>query len=156
MLGRTYERENCSAARALEVAGERWSLLILRDAIFRGRTRFNEFQTSLGIATNVLAARLEWFVAEGLMELRPIPEHPDQSEYRLTEKGRDFTAPLVALTAWGDRWSAPDGPPIDYRHDTCGGPVTAELRCATCDSVVQPGDVLAEPGPGLRRKRARR
>lgn len=156
MLGRTYERENCSAARALEVAGERWSLLILRDAIFRGRTRFSEFQTSLGIATNVLAGRLERFVADGLMELRPIPGHPDQSEYRLTEKGLDFTGALVALTAWGDKWSALDGPPIDYRHDTCGGPVTTELRCATCNSLVQPGDVHAEPGPGSRRKRARR
>ena len=155
MLGRTYERENCSAARALEVAGERWSLLILRDAAFRDRTRFNEIQSSLGIATNVLATRLERFVTEGLMELRPIPDHPDQQEYRLTEKGLDFTNAIVALTAWGDKWSAPDGPPIDYRHSACDGSVAIELRCAACDIVVQPGEVVAEPGPGSRRKRAR-
>lgn len=144
MLGRTYERENCSAARALEFVGERWSLLILRDAIFRGRIRFSEFQSSLGIATNVLTARLERFVANGLMERRG----RDGQEYQLTERGLDFTDTLVALTAWGDKWSAPNGPPIDYRHDDCDGPVTVELRCTACGRVVQPGNVLAEPGPG--------
>ena len=151
MLGRTYEHENCSAARALEVAGERWSLLIFRDAIFRGRTRFSEFQRSLGLATNVLASRLDRFVAEGLMELVPASDHTDQREYRLTQKGLDFQDVVVALTAWGDRWNAPTGPPIQYRHRSCGGPVTIELRCASCDTTVEAGNVLAEAGPGSRR-----
>jgi len=150
MLGRTYEHENCSAARALEVAGERWSLLILRDAIFRGLTRFSEFERSLGLATNVLASRLDLFVAEELMELVPASGHTGQLEYRLTAKGRDFEGVVVALAAWGDRWSAPDGPPIQFHHASCGGPVTVDLRCSGCDRVIQAGDVLADPGPGNR------
>src|SRR5205085_8974915 len=99
MLGRTYEKEVCSAARALEVAGERWSLLILRNAAFAGMTRFNEFQESLGIAPNILSARLEHFVAEGLMTVS------HDSEYRLTEKGIAFKPAIVALTEWGDRYA---------------------------------------------------
>ncbi len=150
MLGRTYERENCSAARALEVAGERWSLLMLRDAMFRGRRRFGEFTSGLGMATNVAAARLERFVAEGLMEPRPQPGQPERHEYTLTDKGFDFATTLVALTAWGDKWSAPKGPPVTYLHQACGQPVVAELRCARCAQVVGPREILARPGPGSR------
>ena len=105
-MGRLYESENCSAARALELVGERWSLLILRDAAFAGHTRFSEFERSLGIAPNILASRLESFVVGGLMELRPNAEHKGQSEYLLTEKGRDFIPTIVALSSWGDRWAA--------------------------------------------------
>jgi DNA-binding HxlR family transcriptional regulator len=147
VLGRTYNDENCSAARALEVAGERWSLLILRDSIFRGLTRFSEFERSLGLATNVLASRLDRFVAEGLMELVPTSDQSDQLEYRITQKGLDFEKVLVALTAWGDKWSAPDGPPIQYHHADCGGPINIELRCSDCSKVVLAGDVLANTGP---------
>jgi DNA-binding HxlR family transcriptional regulator len=150
MLGRTYDDENCSAARALEVAGDRWSLLILRDAIFRGMTRFSDFQRSLNIASNVLAARLERFVADGLVELHPRPEHPEQSEYRLTQKGLEFHDVVVALTAWGDKWNAPSGPPIRYRHYSCTGSVVVELRCTDCGDTVKPGEVMAEAGPGSR------
>jgi len=150
MLGRSYENENCSAARALEVVGERWSLLILRDAIFRGLTRFSEFERSLGLATNVLASRLDRFVAEGLMELVVSSDHARPLEYRLTAKGLDFEGVIVALTAWGDRWSAPDGPPVKYHHASCGGSVTVDLRCSSCDRVVRSGHVLAATGPGNR------
>ena len=130
MLGRTYDKEICSAARALEIAGERWSLLILRNAAFAGMTRFTEFQESLGIAPNVLAARLERFVEEGLMTASlASASYP---EYRLTQKGLDFKPVILALTAWGDRWAAPEGPPIVYEHDGCGGHVTARLHCDGC------------------------
>src|SRR5690242_5402777 len=119
MLGRTYDAEVCSAARALEVAGERWSLLILRNAMFAGTTRFTDFQERLGIAPNVLAARLEFFVAEGLMTATTAAT--GFAEYHLTDKGMDFKPALIALTAWGDRWAAPEGRPIVYEHQGCGG-----------------------------------
>ncbi|MEW5849632.1 MAG: helix-turn-helix domain-containing protein [Myxococcota bacterium] len=153
MLGRTYDREVCSAARALEVAGERWSLLILRNAAFAGKTRFTEFQESLGIAPNILAARLEHFVAEGLMAVSTSPEgHP---EYRLTEKGLDFKPVIVALTEWGDRWAAPDGPPIAYRHDGCGGTVHVQMRCS-CGQTPSGRQVTAQPTAAMARARQRR
>ena len=149
MLGRLYESENCSAARALELVGERWSLLILRDAVFAGHTRFSEFERGLGIAPNILASRLENFVAEGLMEVRPNAQHKGQHEYVLTEKGRDFVPALVALTSWGDRWAAPAGAPIVYEHEACGGVIQVELRCRACNEVTTPAAVKARPGPGF-------
>jgi DNA-binding HxlR family transcriptional regulator len=154
MLGRTYEREVCSAARALEIAGERWSLLILRNAAFAGMTRFTEFEKSLGIAPNVLAARLERFVEEGLMGVSAGPT--GLPEYRLTEKGLDFKAVIVALTAWGDRWAAPDGPPIAYHHDPCGGQVSSVLHCERCGKNPEANEVIARPTAAMARARERR
>jgi len=143
MLGKTYERQNCSAARALELVGERWSLLIIRDALFAGRTRFGDFQSSLGIATNILTTRLDTFVASGLMERRKYSDQPEHHEYVLTDKGRDFESTVVALTAWGDRWAAPDGPPVVYEHADCGGDVELHVRCAVCGDLPSSGQVDA-------------
>lgn len=141
MLGKTYDREACSAARALEVAGERWSFLILRNAAFAGMTRFTDFQTSLDIAPNILAKRLEGFVTEGLMTtLKGDSEH---LEYRLTAKGLDFVPVIIALTIWGDKWSAPDGPPIQFQHIECGGQMEQRLYCKSCGSAVKPKSVIA-------------
>src|SRR5436190_16497735 len=100
MLGRTYDRENCSMARALEFVGERWSLLIIRNAMFAGQTRFTEFQRSLGVAPNILANRLERLVDTGLMQLR---QHNGDKEYVLTTKGLDLQPVIIAFTTWGDR-----------------------------------------------------
>src|SRR3954451_2285275 len=130
VLGNTYDSQVCSIARSLEIVGERWSLLILRNALFAGSTRYGDFQRSLGVATNVLQDRLDGFVRAGIMERRPSSDQPAQHEYVLTEKGRDFAPALIALTQWGDRWAAPDGPPVLYRHGTCGGEVTVGVRCA--------------------------
>lgn len=149
MLGKRYESQVCSIARALEVVGERWSLLIVRDALFAGVTRFSDFQHNLGIATNVLAARLEGFVGAGIMERRPSAAQPDQHEYVLTEKGRDLVPALIALTEWGDRWAAPGEPPIIYRHSGCGGAVGHEIVCDTCGRVHDPDQVEVEIGPGM-------
>ncbi|MFC9558198.1 winged helix-turn-helix transcriptional regulator [Agromyces sp. NPDC056965] len=151
MLGRTYERENCSAARALELVGERWSLLILRDAMFRGARRFTEFERSLGIASNVLASRLELFIENGLMEIRRAPDGAEVREYVLTPKGLDLEPVIHALSAWGDKWAAPDGAPILYEHSRCDGAVHLDLRCETCGDSVEPGEIVAVPGPGLQR-----
>src|SRR5208337_1368073 len=102
MLGRTYEKEACSAARALEIAGERWSLLILRNALFAGMTRFTDFQESLKLAPNILSKRLDSFVKEGLMT--PSKGESEHLECRLTPKGLDFKPIIIALTYWGDKW----------------------------------------------------
>ena len=156
VLGRTYASENCSAARALEIVGERWSLLIIRDAVFRGRTRFTEFQRSLRVAPNILASRLERFVAEGLMEKRRYSERLELFDYELTEKGRELGAVIIALTTWGDRWEAPLGPPIVFKHHECVGAVSVDVRCERCGSSVPLGAVDALPGPGRSRPADRR
>src|SRR3954464_15545874 len=135
VLGNTYDSQVCSIARSLEIVGERGSLLILRNALFVGSTRYGDFQRSLGVATNVLQDRLDGFVEAAIMERRPSTELPRQHEYVLTEKARAFAPALSARTQWGDRWAAPDGPPILYRHEACGSAVTADVRCADCGPV---------------------
>lgn len=149
MLGKTYDAEVCSIARALEVVGERWSLLIIRDAVFAGATRYSDFQHRLGIATNILKARLDGFVAAGIMRRHRYSEQPELYEYLLTEKGRDLAPALIALTEWGDRWAAPDGPPILYRHSVCGSSVSHEVVCATCGRVDDAAEIQVRPGPGM-------
>jgi DNA-binding HxlR family transcriptional regulator len=143
MLGRTYDGQDCSAARTLEIVGERWSLLIIRDALFAGMTRFSEFERSLGIAPNVLAVRLAWFVEAGLMTIEPVSEDSELSEYRLTEKGTELAPVVVALTEWGERWVEPIGP-IVYKHRECGGLVSQVITCASCGEEVHPADVVVE------------
>lgn len=142
MLGRTYENEACSAARALEIAGERWSLLILRNALFAGMTRFTDFQQSLEIAPNILAKRLEGFVKEGLMTTSK--GESEHLEYNLTSKGLDFKPVIIALTEWGDKWAAPDGPPIVYQHEGCGGRIEQHLLCKACESSANVKHVIAK------------
>ncbi|MFD6352579.1 winged helix-turn-helix transcriptional regulator [Nocardia tengchongensis] len=146
MLGRMYDGEVCSAARTLELVGERWSLLIVRNAMFAGMTRFTEFQRALGIAPNILTKRLAEFVEAGIFEQRAgtTGGHP---EYLLTAKGLDLKPVILALTAWGDRWAAPDGPPVTYRHTGCGGKVGARLECSDCDATPGLPDVTAELAP---------
>lgn len=148
MLDRLYPRENCSAARALEVVGERWSLLIIRNAAFADCTRFSEFEKSLGIAPNVLTKRLEVFVSDGLMEV----EQGDDARtrrYLLTQKGHELAVVVMALTEWGDRWAAPNGPPILFEHNSCGGHVELHTKCAGCGEEPRIDQVLVRPGPGI-------
>jgi DNA-binding HxlR family transcriptional regulator len=145
MLGRTYETQDCSAARALEIVGERWSLMIIRHALFRGITRFGDFQRSLGVARNILAARLDGFVDEGLMRREPQADGSPYHDYVLTEKGRELQPVIIALTHWGDRWAAPDGPPVILRHADCGGAVHQQTICDDCGRPVAIDDVRAHP-----------
>ena len=154
MLGRTYDAQVCSIARALEVVGERWSILIVRDALFAGSTRYGDFQRSLGIATNVLQDRLDGFVEAGIMRRHRYSERPEMFEYVLTEKGRDLAPALIALTAWGARWAAPDGPPIRYALEDCGGSVTQEAVCDRCGRLDGDAPVVSRPGPGMPADRA--
>src|SRR5262249_57369250 len=150
MLGRTYDGQHCSAARALEAVGERWSLLIIRDAIFRQTTRFSDFQRNLGIAPNVLTSRLEHFVEAGLMQAKRYSDHHDLREYALTPKGLSLQPVIIALTAWGDQWAAPAGPPVLYVHHGCGGQIHQRLACQDCDTSPPPAQVTTRPGPGAR------
>jgi DNA-binding HxlR family transcriptional regulator len=137
----------CSVARTLEVVGEWWSLLIVRDA-FLGVTRFDDLQSRLGIARNVLATRLDHLVAAGILERRPYQDSPLRYEYVLTERGRDLGPVISALRAWGDRHATPPGGPTAVLiHDACGHPARATLRCAHCGEPLA-GDVHVEPGPG--------
>jgi DNA-binding HxlR family transcriptional regulator len=154
MLPRTYEAQNCSIARALEVLGDRWTLLVIRDA-FLGVRRFDAFQRRLGVARNVLSDRLQRLVDEGLLERRRYQQRPERFEYRLTPKGLDLWPAVVTLMQWGDRYYAPDeGPPRIVRHRGCGGTVTDHLTCATCGAELTAHDVESEPGPGARAEAA--
>ena len=146
MLRRSYPGQVCSIARALEVIGERWSLLIVRD-VMNGRRRFDELQKSLGIARNVLAARLQRLVEEDILERRPYQATPERFEYFLTEKGLDLWPALIALLAWGDRHSPlPDGPPMVVVHKECGGRVGDRGICERCGRVLHARDARALPG----------
>jgi DNA-binding HxlR family transcriptional regulator len=138
----------CSIARTLEVAGEPWSPLILRD-VFVGITRFDDIQQDLGISRKVLAERLRHLVAHGVLERRPYSERPPRHDYVLTDKGRELADVLLAITAWGDRWTAGEaGPPVLIRHRACGELTHAELRCAHCGEPIGVADVDVTPGPG--------
>lgn len=112
MLGKLYSDQDCSAARTLELVGERWSLLILRDALSRGYRRFSEFERSLGIAPNILSKRLEGFVDAGIMTVEYAAGRKDAREYVLTERGLALKPILMALTEWGDAWVRPG--PIEF------------------------------------------
>ena len=121
VLQRDYPDQVCSIARSLEVVGERWTLLILRDAVL-GLTRFEEFQESLGIASNVLTNRLKLLCDEGVLERVPDPQRPGRPKYVLTDKGRELAPALIVLMKWGDRhYPTPGGPPRLTLHAGCGG-----------------------------------
>jgi DNA-binding HxlR family transcriptional regulator len=151
MLNRTYDTQNCSVARALEVVGERWSLLIVRDLML-GYHRFDELQERLGIARNVLTARLERLVEEAVIERRLYQERPARYEYRLTEKGRDLWPVIVGLLSWGDRYLV-QSPPVVLEHRGCGGAVSDRRICERCGAELALRDTAVRPGPGARKPR---
>jgi DNA-binding HxlR family transcriptional regulator len=137
----------CSIARTLSVLGERWTLLVLRQS-FIGIKRFEELQRSLGIARNVLADRLQTLVAEGILERRAYQERPQRFEYKLTQKGLDLYPVLVSLMQWGDRYNAPDGPPMTLVHNTCGQETEPRFVCSECGEPIDPREMTPQPAPG--------
>ncbi|HEX3605116.1 MAG TPA: helix-turn-helix domain-containing protein [Candidatus Dormibacteraeota bacterium] len=148
MLERTYDAQRCSVARALEVVGERWTLLIIRDAL-NGVRRFEDFQRDLGLARNILADRLQRLCAAGVLERVRYSERPERYEYRLTEVGRDLWPAVIALRNWGDRHLAPpEGKPLRLEHRHCGGEVEHRVFCADCGEGLRVWDVVRHPGPG--------
>jgi DNA-binding HxlR family transcriptional regulator len=139
----------CSIARSLAVAGEPWSPLVIRD-VYIGINRFDDLQRDLGISRKVLAERLSHLVETGMLERRRYSERPPRSEYALTQMGSEFVDVLMAMVAWGDRWTAGEGgPPVLYRHHSCGQITHAEPHCAACGEILRAADVDVEPGPGL-------
>jgi DNA-binding HxlR family transcriptional regulator len=147
MLNRDYEGQNCSIARALEVVGERWSLLIVRD-VSLGLRRFDELQENLGVARNVLSDRLNRLVEEGVLERVRYSERPERFEYRLTRKGRDLNIALSGLRQWGDKYLS-EKPPRVLLRKSDKKPVVAALVPKGVP-VLTPEEVELVPGPGHR------
>jgi DNA-binding HxlR family transcriptional regulator len=147
VLKRSYEGQNCSIARTLEVVGERWTLLIVRD-VFLGLRRFDQLKESLGVARNVLADRLGRLVAEGILERVPYSERPPRFEYRLTAKGRELNVALTALRQWGDAHLS-EKPPRLLRRKADKKAVIAALVPRGAD-VLRPEEVELVAGPGLK------
>jgi DNA-binding HxlR family transcriptional regulator len=147
MERKSFSDMHCSVAQCLEVVGEWWSLLIVRDA-FLGVTRFDEFRERLGISRNVLNQRLASLVEHGVLVKVPYSEHPPRYDYRLTDKGRDLWPVITTMRQWGDKYAAPAGPPLELVHKACGEIATAELTCAGCGEPMGPRSVRAMAGPG--------
>ncbi len=148
MATKRYENLACSAARALEVVGERWTMLIIRD-LFYGLRRFDELQRDLGVARNILSRRLADLVDHGVVMRQLYSESPPRHEYRLTRKGEDLFPVLLALMAWGDRWAAPDGAPMVMTHTGCDQDLRPLVVCSACGEEPLPRTVFARVGPGL-------
>jgi DNA-binding HxlR family transcriptional regulator len=140
---------SCSVAQTLEVVGEWWTLLIVRNVMF-GQHRFEVIQADLGIARNILSDRLATLVDHGVLEKVKYQDAPERFEYRLTEKGRDLFPVIAAMVAWGDKWAAPDGAPIRLLH-RCGEFTTPTVVCDRCSEPLSLRDTRAKAGPGLQR-----
>lgn len=133
---------NCSLARALDVVGDWWTLLIVRDA-FLGLRRFSDFQSSLGIARNILAARLERLVADDILERHGPARRP---LYQLTERGRALLPSMVALMQWGDQWESAGSPPVVVTDDQ--GRAVAAVKVNSSGGEITADTVRFHPGPG--------
>jgi DNA-binding HxlR family transcriptional regulator len=136
--------QNCSIARTVAVLGERWTLVILRQA-FLGARRFEDYQRGTGVARNILAERLRSLVEHGVLDRRPYNEHPPRFEYRLTGKGRDLYPVLVALLQWGDKHAGLEGdPPLVLHHVSCGERCEPRLVCDHCGEDIDPRQMRPE------------
>jgi DNA-binding HxlR family transcriptional regulator len=151
-----YTTDNCSIAATLALVGEKWSLLVLREA-FNGVRRFDDLHDRIGAPRQVLSARLARLVDEGVLRRVPYrePGQRQRYEYRLTDKGLDLYPILVALMTWGDRWAGdPAGPAITLHHRDCGAAVRLALRCDDGHELGGPREVRARPGAGARPRSA--
>ena len=137
----------CSITRPLTVLGDRWTFLVVKQA-FAGVRRFEDFLASLGVSRSRLTDRLDRLVEHGVLERVPYRNGRTRHEYRLTQKGRDLYPVLLAMREGGDRYMAPDGPPVHYRHTDCGGEARVHLACNRCGAELDARDVTPEPGPG--------
>jgi DNA-binding HxlR family transcriptional regulator len=147
----TFADWPCSVARTVDLIGDWWTPLVLREA-FWGVRRFDVFQRNLGIGRNILTQRLTRLVDEGMLERRPYQDHPPRHEYVLTEKGRDFFPVIAALMRWGDRWLAgDDGPPVVLRHTACDHDTEGEVVCSHCREPLALREVRGRWGPGAPR-----
>ena len=139
---------NCSIFHTLTLLGDRWTLMVLREA-FMGVRRFTDMQRDLGVARNVLTDRLNHLVDAGVLERRQYQERPVRSEYRLTEMGKELQPAILALMQWGDRHLAPNGPPVLLEHADCGHETEPLTVCAHCREPLTTRNVKPKRGPGL-------
>ena len=146
MPKQSFANISCSIARSLDIIGERWTPLILRD-LFVGMSRFEDIRRDLGIASNILAARLDNLERHGVVTRHPYQSTPVRHEYRLTAKGFDLYPLIAALLAWGDKWLS-DAPPVLTVHRDCGQPTTAKTVCAECGGELNAANTTAIVGPG--------
>jgi DNA-binding HxlR family transcriptional regulator len=150
MRNTSFAGMHCSLAQSLEVMGDWWSPLILRD-LYLGLDRFDQLVTDLGISRNLLTDRLATMTEAGLIVRTPYQDNPVRYRYGLTEAGSELIPILIALTAWGDRWATPPaGQPIRFTHTTCGKPTTATVCCSECGDPLTTHNTTASPGPGGR------
>src|SRR5688500_8816575 len=132
-----FSKLDCSVARALEVVGERWSLLIIRDAMY-GVRRFEDFQKDLGVARNILTDRLKSLVEQGVLERVAYADRPPRYEYRLTDKGRELMPVLLTMMVWGDKWYPGEaGPPVTWTHALCGQITHPTVVCDGCGEELK-------------------
>jgi DNA-binding HxlR family transcriptional regulator len=151
MSPKSYDNLNCSVARTMEQIGERWTILILRDA-FYGVRRFDDFQASLGVARNILTTRLNHLVDGGIMRKEQYQDNPPRHEYRLTEKGRDLIPVITTMLAWGNRWES-ERDPIDLIHTDCGHSIHAVAVCSECAEPISAHNLTIDPIPRIVRER---
>jgi DNA-binding HxlR family transcriptional regulator len=145
---RPFNNQNCSVAGAVEIVGDRWTLLVMREVLL-GRHRFAEIRRRTGVAPNILSDRLAMLLEHGLLRRRRYSEHPESYEYLPTEKGLDLNPVIVALLQWGDKYAAPAaGAPRIPVHTVCGHDALPELRCGHCGEIVASAELQVRPGPG--------
>jgi DNA-binding HxlR family transcriptional regulator len=145
----SYRLQADSVGRTLSLVGERWTIMILREAFF-GVRRYGQLARNLNIPRPTLSLRLRKLVDAGLLERVLYATRPDRHEYRLTQAGRDLFPAVIALMRWGDTYLAgPDGPPIVLHHETCGNPTRPQLTCDVCGEEIDTGNVMPERGPGF-------
>lgn len=148
MKRKRFTEMPCPIARTLDIVGEWWTLIIVRDALV-GARRFDEFRAS-GIADNILSARLDLLVSEGILEKSLYQEHPPRYEYLLTDKGRDLLPVILALGAWGLKWTDTTAKSPELRHTRCGSELGFDLHCSTCEEVISPRDIeVRRPGASV-------
>lgn len=144
------DKQTCSVARSLSVVGERWTMLIIRDA-FLGTRRFDQFQRNLGVTRHRLSERLSKLVDHGVLVKVPYNDRPLRYEYRLTRKGLGLYPVLMSLGRWGDEWmDKGEGAPLEYEHQTCGHKTTPVLACSECKEPLRPKEVLPQLGAQLK------
>jgi DNA-binding HxlR family transcriptional regulator len=149
---RPFTDQNCSIAAALSLVGERWTLLIMRDVLL-GRRRFADIKRNTGVASNILADRLEMLVEHGLLRRKLYCEHPKSYEYIPTRKGLDLNPVIISLMQWGDQYSSPQaGPPRIPVHTVCGHDAHPQMHCGHCGEVIASGELNVRPGPGATQK----
>jgi len=152
-LALDYATDNCTIGRAMEILGERWTLLVIRE-VFNGVRKFDDMRRHTGVPRQVLTNRLALLVEHGVLRREPyrVDGQRERHEYRLTDKGFALVPVLVALAEWGNRYLADtEGPPIELVHRDCGSVVTEHVRCSRCHEITEPRDIVGRPGPGVRR-----